>query len=145
MKEDQSSTSRKRGQHPSDSKLFSKKWQPALRSAEQDLSLLLSRGYGSNASLELVGNRYRLNKRQRLAVLRMSASEEEVQRRQSKECLDVDLREQPIAIDGFNLLVLLESALSGAFVFRCRDGLYRDISSVHGSYKREVKTEEAIL
>lgn len=143
--QDQNPTSRKRGQHPSDSKLFSKKWRPALTAAVEDLSLLLSRGYGSNASLELVGNRYRLNKRQRLAVLRMSASDEEVQRRKTKECTVDDLVDQPIAIDGFNLLVLLESALSGAFVFRCRDGLYRDISSVHGSYKRVVKTEEAIL
>lgn len=141
---DQTSTSRKRGQHPNDHKLFSEKWWPVLRSAVEDLSLLLSRGYGSNAALELVGNRYRLNKRQRLAVMRMSASDEEVQRRQARACHTVDLINQPIAIDGFNLLVLLESALSGAFVFRCRDGLYRDISSVHGSYKRVIKTEEAI-
>ena len=48
-------------------------------------------------------------------------------------------------IDGFNLLILLESALSGAYIFKARDGLYRDISSVHGSYKRVIKTEEAII
>ena len=39
----------------------------------------------------------------------------------------------------------MESFLSGAYVFKCRDGLYRDISSVHGSYKRVTRTEEAIL
>jgi hypothetical protein len=43
------------------------------------------------------------------------------------------------------LLILLESALSGAYLFQGRDGLYRDISSVHGSYKRVMQTEEAII
>ena len=49
-----------------------------------------------------------------------------------------------VEIDGFNLLILLESALSGAYIFRGRDGTMRDVSSVHGSYKRVQKTEPAI-
>lgn len=60
-------------------------------------------------------------------------------------CNAAELNDQIIEIDGFNILILLESALSGGYVFKGRDGLYRDISSVHGSYKRVVKTEEAIL
>lgn len=55
------------------------------------------------------------------------------------------LKDATVEIDGFNLLILLESALSGAYIFKGRDGLYRDISSVHGSYKRVMKTEESIL
>jgi len=42
-------------------------------------------------------------------------------------------------------LILLESALSGAYILKGRDGTYRDISSVHGSYKRVMQTENAIL
>ena len=41
-------------------------------------------------------------------------------------------------------MILLESALSGAYLFNCLDGNYRDISSVHGSYKRVVQTEKSI-
>ena len=39
---------------------------------------------------------------------------------------------------------MLESVLSGAYVFKGRDSIYRDISSVHSTYKRVEKTEEAI-
>lgn len=109
-----------------------------------DHSYLLTKGYGANATLELVGNRYRLNKRQRKAVLGMSASDQEVALRQKKALATDELKGQTVHIDGFNLLILLESALSGAIIFQGRDGLYRDISSVHGSYKRVIKTEEAI-
>jgi len=95
--------------------------------------------------LELVGNRYKLNKRQRKAVSRISSSTQAIEARKQAHVLQTALQGSTVAIDGFNLLILLESALSGAFVFKCKDGCYRDISSVHGSYKRVVKTEEAIL
>ncbi|PHN08122.1 DUF434 domain-containing protein [Flavilitoribacter nigricans] len=135
---------RNRGQHPKDASLFGPKSRSAVLEAVEDHSHLLTRGYGTNSALELVGNRYRLNKRQRKAVMRMSASDQELRRRQSKALQAEEIRGQAVAIDGFNLLILLESALSGAYIFPCRDGLYRDISSVHGSYKRVVKTETAI-
>lgn len=98
-----------------------------------------------NTAHQLVGNRYRLNSRQRHALRRMSASDECIKLRQAKTCSTDDLLQGDIEIDGFNLLILLENALSGAYLFKCRDGTYRDISSVHGSYKRVAKTEAAIM
>lgn len=137
-------TNRQRGKHPNDDQLFSDKWLSALKEAVDDHSFLLSRGYGTSSALELVGNQYRLNKRQRQALLRMSAAEQEVTRRKAKECNIQELAGKKIAIDGFNLLILLENAYSGAYVFHCRDGCYRDISSVHGSYKHIKQTAAAI-
>ena len=134
---------RNRGKHPSDEKLFGEKWRPVLKAAVDDHSYLLSRGHGSASALQLVGNRYRLNKRQQEAVLRTSAADQEIALRQSKALTPGALAGATVAIDGFNLLILLESILSGAYVFRCRDGAIRDIASVHGSYKRVVKTEAA--
>lgn len=138
-------TSRQRGKHPNDDRLFSAKWLEALRLAVDDHSYLLSHGYGGNAALELVGNRYKLNKRQRQALLRISAAAHEIELRQAKKCTSSQIREETVAIDGFNLLILLENAYSGAYVFHCRDGCYRDISSVHGSYKHIRQTAEAIV
>ncbi|MEN0006750.1 MAG: DUF434 domain-containing protein [Bacteroidota bacterium] len=137
-------TTRNRGKHSNDDKLFSAKWYPKFKAAADDLGFLLSRGYGENSSLQLVGNRYRLNKRQRNAISRISCSEQQIAGRNKSECSIAELGDQVVEIDGFNLLILLESALSGGYIFKGRDGLYRDISSVHGSYKRVVKTEEAI-
>ncbi|MEM6965862.1 MAG: DUF434 domain-containing protein [Bacteroidota bacterium] len=133
-----------RGQHPNDHQLFSKKWLPILKEAVDDMVYLLTRGYTPNSSVEIVGNRYQLNKRQRMAILRISSSESEIKARNAKVLSPTDLRHQTVFVDGFNLLIILESAMSGAYIFKSRDGTYRDISGVHGSYKRVRQTESVI-
>lgn len=136
--------SRNRGIHPNDDKLFSKKWQPIFKEAVSDLSWLLSKGYGEKSATQLVGNRYRLNVRQQKALTRMAASEQKVANRTTKVVAPKDLSNESVEIDGFNLLIWLESALSGAYVFHGLDGTFRDIGGVHGSYKSVEKTETAI-
>jgi len=138
-------TQRNRGKQSNDDQSFAPKWHPVFTEAVDDLCFLLTRGYSEKSAIQLVGNRYKLNKRQRQALLRVSCNNEDFSARQLTELTAKELINQVIEIDGFNLLILLESALSGAYIFKARDGLYRDISSVHGSYKRVVKTEEAII
>lgn len=134
-----------RGKESSDDKLFgTQKVQALLKEAVIDLSHLLSRGYGVKSSMELVGNRYRLNVRQQKAVVGMGASDEQVIFR-NRNSLKVNvLRNEELVIDGFNVIILIESMLSGAYLFKGRDGFYRDLSSVHGSYKRVLQTGKAI-
>lgn len=74
----------------------------------------------------------------------MAVSPSAVSSRQGKACAIFDLQGATVAIDGFNLLILLEGALSGAYIFKGLDGVYRDISGVHGSYKRVAQSEKAI-
>ncbi|KAF2341064.1 DUF434 domain-containing protein [Flavobacterium tistrianum] len=134
-----------RGKEASDDDLFgTEKIQVKLKEAVTDLSYFLSRGYGEKATLALVGNRYRLNSRQQQAVRGMSASQSQIEDRQSKEIQSSDLEGKEIAIDGFNALILLESILSNAYVFKGQDGFIRDLSSVHGTYKRVKQTSQAI-
>lgn len=134
-----------RGKEASDDILFgTEKIQLKLKEAVTDLSYFLSRGYGEKATLALVGNRYRLNSRQQQAVRGMSASQSQIEDRQSKEIQSSDLKGKEIAIDGFNALILLESILSNAYVFKGQDGFIRDLSSVHGTYKRVKQTSQAI-
>ena len=47
-------------------------------------------------------------------------------------------------MDGFNLIITLEAALSGGLLIRARDRTIRDLSSVHGSYRAVAETERAI-
>ena len=138
-------TTRNRGKQSNDDKWFASKWHPIFAEAVNDFCYFLSRGYAENSVLQIVGNRYKLNKRQRNAILRISSSDQEINTRNQSICQIADIKNKIIDIDGFNLLILLESALSGAYIFKGRDGTYRDISSVHGSYKRVRKTENAIL
>ncbi|MEM7103907.1 MAG: DUF434 domain-containing protein [Bacteroidota bacterium] len=136
---------RNRGKHPNDDKIFAEKWLPVFKEAIDDHCHLLTRGYASESALEFVGNRYKLNKRQRKAIYRISASQQDIDNRNSRLVSPKELSGNHLEIDGFNLLILLESALSGAYIFKGRDGTYRDISSVHGSYKRVIQTPDAII
>ncbi|MFK8104767.1 MAG: DUF434 domain-containing protein [Saprospiraceae bacterium] len=137
-------TQRNRGKTSSDDQYFAPKWYPIFTQAVDDFCYLLSRNYAAPSVLAIVGNHYRLNKRQRNAISRIVASDQAVLQRQANSCETSILKNQVVAIDGFNLLIWLESALSGAYIFKGRDGVYRDISSVHGSYKRVRQTESAI-
>jgi len=58
-----------RGKHPKDDYNFAIKWHPIFAAAASDLSFLLGRQYGEKSALALVGNRYKLNKRQQRALL----------------------------------------------------------------------------
>ncbi|AZQ64065.1 DUF434 domain-containing protein [Flammeovirga pectinis] len=138
------STTRNRGKQSNDDTLFSTKWIDIIKEATDDLCYLLTRGYPESSALQLVGHKYRLNKRQHDALARICCNHIKVEERKSTEINSTNLKGKVIEIDGFNLLILLENALSGAYIFKARDGLYRDISSVHGTYKRVTKTEEAL-
>jgi hypothetical protein len=134
-----------RGPHPDDARLFAESWLPALRTAVGELSWLLTRGYAEESAVALVGNRYELAERQRIAVRRCACSDQALTRRgQARrplgQCLD-----SPLAIDGYNLLITIESALSAGVVLIGRDGCYRDLASIHGTYRKVQETGPALL
>lgn len=134
-----------RGKEASDDVLFGTlKMQEKLKDAVTDMHYFLSRGYGEKATLVLVGNRYRLNSRQQQAVRGMSASKDQIEYRKSKEIESQNLAGKQIIIDGFNTLILLESILSNAYIFKGLDGFFRDLSSVYGTYRKVKQTSQAI-
>lgn len=133
-----------RGQHPSDFKLFTDKTVQSLRSAIADFSWLLTKGYPEKGALKLVGDHFRMKERQRKAVRRCSCSDESLATRNVRHLSKEDLAEKSIWIDGFNILITLESALSGGLIFEGRDGCFRDLASIHGTYRKVSETERAI-
>ena len=134
-----------RGAHPEDDRLFASDVLPRLRRAAGDLCWLLSREYAFRAALKLVGDRYQLAARQRMAVLRSVCSDEALERRLARMALPGEARGGTLLIDGFNVLTTVEAALGGAIVVGCRDGAYRDLAGVHGSYRAVEETRPAIL
>ncbi|WP_130733906.1 DUF434 domain-containing protein [Flavobacterium sp. J27] len=120
------------------------KFRIAIHEATKDMHYLLTRGYSEKNALSLVGNRYKLASRQQKAVQGMSASNKQVMLRKKNEIQYEGLACKKLVIDGFNLLILLESALSNAYIFKGLDGCYRDLSSVHRNYKMVNQTEQAI-
>src|SRR5438309_10764505 len=134
-----------RGAHPEDRKLFADDQLPALRTAVRELSWLLSRDYSIKGALKLVGDRHALTERQRLAVSRAACSDQSQEQRSTATKLPVEaVAGKEIIVDGFNLIITIEAALSGGLLIHCRDGCIRDLSSVHGSYRSVSETDQAI-
>lgn len=133
-----------RGKHANDDKNFAPKWKPIFKEAATDLSYLLGRNYGEKSALALVGNRYQLNKRQQRALHLMTCPAPKIAARQAKQLLPSALQGKRVAIDGYNVLIGMEVALSGAYLFVGQDGCYRDIASVHGTYKKVEETLPAL-
>ena len=134
-----------RGPHPADTELFAPAVVPRLREAVADFSLLLTKGYADKSALKLVGDRFSLTQRQRLAVMRSACSDQQLQSRLERRVELAGLAEQKIAIDGYNLLITVEAAMSGGLVFRGRDSCCRDLASIHGTYRKVEETVPALL
>ena len=133
-----------RGAHPEDRKLFAEDQMPKLRVAVSELSWLLTRDYAMKGALKLVGDKFALTERQRLAVSRAACSDQSQAHRASTRVTIEGLKGRPVIIDGFNLLITIEAALSDGMLMLCRDGCVRDLSSVHGSYRSVNETDRAI-
>jgi hypothetical protein len=133
-----------RGRHPADEKLFNDAQLQRLRTAVAELSWLLSHGYAAKAALKLVGDKHSLTERQRLAVSRAACSDASLAVRTSSLQSIESIKGEDLIIDGFNLIITVEAALSGGVLLLCRDESIRDLSSVHGSYRAVSETESAI-
>jgi hypothetical protein len=132
-----------RGAHPEDAEVFAPSHWPALRHATSDVCWLLDRGYALRSALALVGDRHRLVQRQRLAVARCACSREQLNRRSAHRIEPVALAGCELCIDGFNLLVTIESALADGIILLGRDECCRDMASVHGTYREVAETARA--
>ncbi len=133
-----------RGPHPADAKLFAGNKIGDLRAALIDFSLLLTKGYSQKSALKLVGDRFSLTQRQRLAIMRSACSDQQLKSRREREVKIADLANQSIAIDGYNVLITVEAAMSGGVILMGRDGCFRDLASVHGTYRKVTETIPAV-
>lgn len=132
-----------RGPAPEDHELFSPPLWPVLRDAAKDLVWLLDRGYAMPSALELVGNRYSLARRQRIAIARSVCSTNAAIRRRER-LAPQQIVGKELWIDGFNVLITLESALGGGVILRGSDRCCRDIAGVYARYREVEETPAAI-
>jgi len=133
-----------RGAASEDPRLFAEAQLPVLRAAAADFCWLLDRNYAPRSALELVGNRHCLAARQRMALSRFACSGQDAERRRQRNVNLTALQGRELWIDGYNLLTLIETALSGGVVLVCRDGCFRDIASVHRQYRKVMETIPAL-
>ncbi|WP_457741501.1 DUF434 domain-containing protein [Thermococcus sp.] len=110
-----------------------------LVEAYRDLKYLLNRGYRKSVALNFVANHYRLTSEERHLLARCVFSDEWIEKVRKKLLRPEDIKEKVLGIDGFNVLITLESLLSGKAIL-CEDGLVRDLAYL-GKYRPHEKTE----
>jgi hypothetical protein len=133
-----------RGAHPEDAELFAPSQAPSLQAAVADLAWLLSRGYAMPSALKIVGDRHGLSARQRTAVMRCTCSEDACIQRIARRAEAHDLAGETLLIDGYNVLTTIEAALAGGVVLAAQDSSYRDMASMHGTWRKVEETIPAI-
>jgi hypothetical protein len=99
-----------------------------------DLVWLLDKGYPKKPALELVGNRNMLGRDERMILYRGVFDSASTAERLKKRCRSADIGAGDLLMDGHNVLITLESYLSGKKVFRSLDGFVRDTAGLFGGY-----------
>lgn len=133
----------RRGFVPSDERDFAADKWPLLRRAQSDLQVMLDRGYPIKSVSRLVGDHYQLTERQRLAVVRAATPTADLTARVKKRVTG-GVNGGQVWIDGLNVIITLETALSGTTLYRCMDGTVRDLAAMRGSYRLIAHTHAAV-
>ncbi|WFR54946.1 DUF434 domain-containing protein [Anaerocolumna sp. AGMB13025] len=137
------SNSVKRGFIPTDAKEFNEESLNTLIKAQKDLLYLMEQGYPIKSASTFVGNHYMISERQRLALSRATTIPEIVELRRKKQVIG-KTDNQTLYLDGLNLIITLEVALSGSVLIHCMDGTIRDLAGLRGTYRLIDKTDLAI-
>lgn len=132
----------KRGYLPEDERNFSPAAIQNMKTASRHICYLLNEGYDLKSASTFVGNHFLLSERQRLAIARSVAADEQLRTREAKEKTALDGAE--VWIDGFNTVITLEVMFSDSLLFECMDKTIRDLAALRGTYRIIPETEKAL-
>ena len=133
----------RRGYVQTDEKEFNENSMKKLKEAQKDIFMLINRNYPIKSVSTFVGNHYLLSERQRMALVRATSSKTSLEIRNKKEVKD-SIEGRTIYIDGFNIIITLEVALSKSTLMKCMDNTIRDLAGLRGTYRLIDKTDTAI-
>ncbi|MCX8206522.1 MAG: DUF434 domain-containing protein [Methanothrix sp.] len=109
-----------------------------------DLRYLLNRGYPPGPAVRFVADRYYIDKDYRNILSRAVLSDDVAHTRRQKAIGLEDLRGRSLHIDGYNVLITIESVITGEDIFLCDDGFIRDMRCLFRKYRRSEATDEAV-
>ena len=133
-----------RGFDPDDVKIFSKDNIEKLKIAQEEIQWLLDRGYKLKQIIEFVGNHHLMPARARTVLQRTTSSTDDYEKRKSTMLPFECTKDGCLHIDGFNLIITLEVALSGSPILLGKDGVFRDLAGLRGTYRLIDKTDTAL-
>ncbi len=134
----------KRGCVPEDERNFSPEAIHTMRTASRHIRYLINEGYDLKQAATFAGNHFLLSERQRLAVMRSLATDEQLAGRRSRQVPISGLEGQQVWIDGFNTIISLEVMLNDGILLACMDGTVRDLAALRGTYRLIPETSAAV-
>ncbi|GIM28814.1 hypothetical protein CPJCM30710_14800 [Clostridium polyendosporum] len=134
----------RRGFNIEDDKWFSEESVSKMQIAQEEIEWLLNRGYNVNAVMDLVGGKYQFSARQRDALKRSTSIKDKYEKRNLTLLPYLAVKDGIIYIDGFNLIITLEVALSGGTLILGNDGTIRDLAGLRGTYRLIDKTDKSL-
>lgn len=132
------------GPHRDDALQFAPERWGVLQAAAQELRYLRERGYALPSALKLVGDRYQLRERQRRALTRATSGAEGAQERAARRVRAPEHPPAALWVDGFNLIITLETALRGGLLVTTLEDTLRDLAGIHGAYRSSAVSSEAL-
>lgn len=109
-----------------------------------DIRYLLDRKYPKKSAITYVSNRYGLTKDERNILTRI-ACEKDISNDRKRKLVSIEfIRDKNLFIDGYNVLITVESLILGYPVFLCDDGILKDVRSLFRRYKIGFMTKEAL-
>ncbi len=115
-----------------------------LRCAAKDVRYLLDRGYPKESAVRFVSDHYRLPQEERFALIRVAVPTELAEKRRVKMLPLEALRGRAVFVDGYNVLITVESVLGGLPVYEGDDCFLRDTRGIFRSYKTSSLTVPAL-
>ena len=117
---------------------------PEPGNAVTDIRYLLDRGYPGKGVITFVCNHYLLDIKWRYVFTRVVFGRDTIKSRREKTVKCEDLEGAVVLVDGYNVLIGVESALKGEPVYLCDDGFLRDTRGVFRNYRCSESTERAM-
>jgi hypothetical protein len=104
----------------------------------------VDRGYPKVSAIRFVSDHYQLPEVQRFVLTRVVVASDTAKARRDKIQPLESLHARALFIDGYNVLISVESLLGGKPVYSCDDGLLRDIQGIFRSYRPSDLTAPAL-
>jgi hypothetical protein len=112
--------------------------------AARDIRYLLDKGYPKGSAVRFVGDHYGLEKSRRYILSRNVLAPEIASARRMKNVPCSEIRERHILIDGYNVLITIESYLKGEDMWIGDDGFIRDNRGVFKSHVNDETTLQSV-
>lgn len=115
-----------------------------LTEPAHDIRYLLARGYSISAAIRFVSDHYRLTESERHILVRVVRPPKVATARREKRLACADINGRDVLIDGYNVLITVESMLKDEKLWLGDDGFIRDTRGVFRNYNNTDTTCKAV-